>query len=40
MIIAFSGLQSNPFEIGTEEATLIDNYQANVKQMLETVKVD
>lgn len=40
MVVAFSGLQSNPFEIGTEEAKLIDSYQANVGSMLETIKVD
>lgn len=39
IIVAFSGLQSNPFEAGSEEANIIDKYQSEINKMIYTIKL-
>ena len=39
IIVAFSGLQSNPFEDGTEEANIIDKYQSEINKMIYSIKL-
>lgn len=39
IVIAFSGLQDMPFELGTEEATLVGKYHSEVSELLKTIKL-
>lgn len=38
IVIAFNGVQDSVFEIGTEEAKIVENYPSAVSEVLKTVE--